>query len=87
MSVEGDRPRCLPPPAHQGDPGESPRSSGAEADRPASAGLDDELELLPLGPLMLGDVRHTFDRYIHYNEAARFVLAADVGEAEFASKC
>jgi hypothetical protein len=44
-----------------------------------------ELEMLALDPLVLGDVRATFARFIHNGETAVFVSAADDHEAQFAA--
>ncbi len=44
-----------------------------------------ELEMLALDPLLLGDVRHTFARFIHNGETAVFVSAADGYGVQFAA--
>jgi hypothetical protein len=44
-----------------------------------------ELEMLALDPLVLGDVRRTFARFIHNGETVVFVSAADGDEAQSAA--
>jgi non-ribosomal peptide synthetase component F len=44
-----------------------------------------ELQGLAVDPLVLGDVRHTFARFIRNGETAVFVRAEDDGAAQFAA--
>jgi hypothetical protein len=53
---------------------------------PPPPNVQSELEMLAVDPLVLGDVRHTFARFIHNGETAVFVHAADEGEVQFASE-
>jgi hypothetical protein len=52
---------------------------------PPPSNVQTGLEMLALNPRMLGDVRHTFARFIHNGETAVFVRVADDREAEFAA--
>ncbi|HTV44654.1 MAG TPA: hypothetical protein VMF05_05005 [Stellaceae bacterium] len=47
--------------------------------------LQPELQALQIDPMVLGDARHTFARFIHNGETAVFVEAADDAEAAFAA--
>jgi len=51
---------------------------------PVPLTVEAELDALSVDPLMLGDVRHTFARFIHNGETAVFVRAGD-DEAKFAA--
>jgi hypothetical protein len=51
---------------------------------PPPPNVQTELEALTVDPLLLGDVRHTFARFIHNGETAVFMRAADEGDGEFA---
>lgn len=44
-----------------------------------------ELEALEVDPMVWGDVRHTFARYIHNGETAVLVRAEDADEAQAAA--
>ena len=52
---------------------------------PPPANVKAELEMLALDPLLIGDGRQTFARFIHNGETAVFVSAADDYEAQFAA--
>lgn len=47
--------------------------------------LQPELQALQIDPMVLGDARHTFARFIHNGETAVFVQVADDEEAAFAA--
>jgi hypothetical protein len=47
--------------------------------------MEPELQALQVDPMVLGDARHTFARFIRNGETAVFVQAADDDEAEFAA--
>ena len=48
--------------------------------------LAPELEALQVDPMVLGDARHTFARFIHNGETAVFVQVADDEEAAYAAE-
>jgi hypothetical protein len=51
---------------------------------PPPAVLQPELQALQIDPMVLGDARHTFARFIHNGETAVFVEVANDEEAAFA---
>lgn len=51
---------------------------------PISPTVEPELEALQVDPMVLGDARHTFARYVHNGETAVFVHAGDDDEAQAA---
>jgi hypothetical protein len=51
---------------------------------PPPAVLEPELQALQIDPMVLGDARHTFARFIHNGETAVFVEAVDDEEAALA---
>jgi len=51
---------------------------------PPPAVLEPELQALQIDPMVLGDARHTFARFIRNGETAVFVEVADNEEAAFA---
>ncbi len=52
---------------------------------PPPPNVQSELEMLALDPLVLGDVRRTFARFIHNGETVVFVSATDGAEAQSAA--
>lgn len=52
---------------------------------PLPQSVEAELEALQVDPMVLGDARHTFARYIHNGETAVFVQAEDDDEAQSAA--
>lgn len=52
---------------------------------PVPPTVQPELEALQVDPMVLGDARHSFARYIHNGETAVFVEAADDSEVQSAA--
>jgi hypothetical protein len=53
---------------------------------PVPVSVQAELEALQIDPMVLGDARHTFARFIHNGETAVFVQVEDDDEAQAADE-